>query len=229
MAAGTSAFYQVNIAWVRALLWAVSSRDVRGLENVPRKGPLILASNHLNNADPPVLGATTPREISWLTKAEWFKTPLIGWMFKMGGMIPVRRFEADLGALREAQEMLQAGGCLGMFPEGTRSKTAELQRGEPGSALIALRTGAPVQPVALWGTEKVRLPRDLAGSHAGACAVREAVHAGAPEAHHAGGGRGGDGPDHAGDRSAFAGEVSWGVWERSERTGKGSRGVVKPE
>jgi 1-acyl-sn-glycerol-3-phosphate acyltransferase len=161
VAAGTSAFYQLNIAWVRALLWAVSSRDVRGLENVPREGPLILASNHLNNADPPVITATTPRQISWLTKAEWFKTPVIGWMFKMGGMIPVRRFEADLGALREAQQMLSEGGCLGMFPEGTRSKTAQLQRGEPGSALIALRTGAPVQPVALWGTEKVRLPRDL--------------------------------------------------------------------
>jgi 1-acyl-sn-glycerol-3-phosphate acyltransferase len=122
---------------------------------------LILASNHLNNADPPLLTAVTPRQISWLTKAEWFKTPVIGWMFKTGGMIPVRRFEADLGALREAQELLKAGGCLGMFPEGTRSRTAQLQSGEPGSALIALRTGSPVQPVALWGTEKVRLPRDL--------------------------------------------------------------------
>lgn len=154
-------FYYANMVWVKALLMAVTSRDIQGRENVPRKGPLILASNHLSNGDPPILTAATPRQIAWLTKAEWFKTPIIGAMFRMGGMLPVRRFEADLQALRRVQELLKRGGCLGMFPEGTRSLDGVLHKGEPGSALVALRTGAPIQPVAIWGTEHVKLPRDL--------------------------------------------------------------------
>jgi len=156
-------FYEANIAWVRGLLLLVTSRDVQGRDNVPKTGPLILTSNHLNNADPPILTGSFPRQISWMTKAEWFKTPLVGWMFKQGGMIPVRRFEADLQALRQSQEVLKQGRVLGMFPEGTRSKNKQLKQGEPGSALIALRSGAPVLPVAIWGTENVRLPRDIIG------------------------------------------------------------------
>jgi 1-acyl-sn-glycerol-3-phosphate acyltransferase len=156
-----SIFYAINISWVRALLFLDTSRDVKGKENVPRKGPLIIVSNHLNNADAPILTAEMPREVSWLTKAEWFKTPFIGWMFGAGGMIPVRRFEADLHALREAQLRLKDGGCLGMFPEGTRSKDRILHVGEPGTAIIALRTGAPVVPIAIWGTEIVKLPKDM--------------------------------------------------------------------
>ena len=86
-------------------------------------------------------------------------------MFRLAGMIPVRRFEADLHALREAQKLLDSGGCLGMFPEGHRSHGEGLQQGEPGSALIALRSGAPVVPVALWGTEHVKLPLDMFRRH----------------------------------------------------------------
>ena len=157
----TRIFYYANLGWVKALLLVVSSRDVKGKENVPRKGPLIVVSNHLSNGDPPVVTSTVPRRLAWMTKAEWFKTPVIGWLFKMAGMVPVRRFEADLKALRKAQEVLENGGALGMFPEGTRSGPKGLQKGEPGSALIALRSGAPVQPMALWGTEHVKLPRAL--------------------------------------------------------------------
>jgi len=156
-----SVFYYANLTWVRLILLVVGNLDIQGRENVPRDGPLILACNHLNNADPPVLTHATPRQIAWLTKAEWFSTPVIGPMMKIGGMIPVRRFDADLKALRQAQEHLQQGGCLGMFPEGTRSHGEGLKRGEPGSALIALRSGAPVQPVAIWGTEHVKFPRDF--------------------------------------------------------------------
>jgi 1-acyl-sn-glycerol-3-phosphate acyltransferase len=159
----TEIFYRINSAWVQALVFLCTKRDIKGRENVPRKGALILVSNHMNNADPPVIEIAIPRNIKWLTKAEWFKTPVIGWMFRLAGMIPVKRFEADLHALRAAQKLLDGGGCLGMFPEGTRSKGQGLKEGEPGSALIALRSGAPVLPVALWGTEKVKLPRDMLG------------------------------------------------------------------
>ncbi|MEO8457597.1 MAG: lysophospholipid acyltransferase family protein [Chloroflexota bacterium] len=157
----TTLFYYLNLSWVRGILFFDTSRDIKGRENVPRKGPLIVVSNHLNNADSPILTAAVPRQVSWLTKAEWFHTPGIGWMFGAGGMIPVRRAEADLHALRAAQERLKEGGCLGMFPEGHRSKDGVMHEAEPGTALIALRTGAPIQPVAIWGTEGVRLPKDM--------------------------------------------------------------------
>lgn len=156
-----SVFYQANVTWVRGLLLWAARRDIQGTENMPRKGPLIITCNHLNNADSPILTEAIPREVAWLTKAEWFSTPGIGWMFRAGGMIPVRREAADLHALREAQEALKQGRALGMFPEGHRSRTGGLQTGEPGSALIALRTGAPILPIAIWGTEKVKLPRDM--------------------------------------------------------------------
>jgi 1-acyl-sn-glycerol-3-phosphate acyltransferase len=154
-------FYQVNLLWVRAVMNVVSSRTIKGRANVPKTGAFILASNHLGNTDPPVLTASIPRQIHWLTKAEWFETPVMGPAFKLGGMIPVRRFEADLAALRKAQEVLRDGGVLGMFPEGTRSRTGGLKEGEPGSALIALRTGAPILPVGIWGGESFKVPRDL--------------------------------------------------------------------
>lgn len=154
-------FYYLNLFWVRALLMLITSRDVQGRENVPREGALIVASNHLSNGDPPILTVAVPRRIAWMTKAEWFKTPVIGPLFRLAGMIPVRRFEADLQALRQAQNLLREGGVLAMFPEGTRGGDKGLRAGELGTALIALRSGTPIVPIAIWGTEHVKLPRDF--------------------------------------------------------------------
>jgi 1-acyl-sn-glycerol-3-phosphate acyltransferase len=155
------AFYYFNLTWTRAVLMLASSRDIQGRENVPRKGALIVASNHLSNGDPLVLTVAIPRRIAWMTKAEWFKTPIIGPLLRLGGMIPVRRFEADLQALRRAQSLLRDGGVLAMFPEGTRGGDKGLRAGEPGTALIALRTSTQIVPIAIWGTEHVKLPRDI--------------------------------------------------------------------
>lgn len=156
-------FYYLNLAWVKLLLFFVTSIEVIDRNNTPKRGPIIIVCNHLNNADPPILTGTIPRRIYWLTKIEWFKTPVIGGMFHMAGMIPVKRFEADLHALRLCERALKKGWALGMFPEGTRSKSGALRPGEPGSALLALRTGAPILPVAIWGTENVKLPRAILG------------------------------------------------------------------
>ncbi len=154
-------FYWLNVwTWIRATLWVVTSQDVVGKENIPRKGALIFTCNHFSVGDPPLLIGIFPRRIVWMAKQELFDLPLLGKLYNMGGFIPVRRFEGDLRAIRRSQDALRRGHVLGMFPEGTRSG-GRLGRAEPGTALIALRTGALVLPVAIWGTEHVRLPRDL--------------------------------------------------------------------
>ncbi len=146
--------------WVRLILLIVTSRDIKGRENIPREGGVILTSNHFSVGDPPILTGVFPRRLAWMAKQELFDIPVFGKLYNMGGFIPVRRFEGDLHALRLSQRALRRGLVLGMFPEGTRSG-GRLGRGEPGSALIALRTGAPILPVAIWGTENAKLPRDL--------------------------------------------------------------------
>lgn len=155
-------FYWVNIrSWASALVWLVTRRDIKGREGIPRKGGLILASNHLNLTDPPILSIVMPRRVVWMSKQELFDIPVFGLLYHLFGCIPVRRFQADLRALRRSQDALQRGLVLGMFPEGTRSAGRGLGQAEPGTALLAIRTDTPVMPVAIWGTEGVKLPRDF--------------------------------------------------------------------
>jgi 1-acyl-sn-glycerol-3-phosphate acyltransferase len=155
-------YYWLNVkTWVRLVVTINVRRRITGLEHIPRKGALILASNHLNVADPPMLTAVTPRRIAWLTKRELFDIPVVGVLYHLFGCLPVRRFSADLQALRLAQDALKRGLVLGMFPEGTRSLDHRLGEGEPGTALLAMRTNTPILPTAVWGTENMKLPRDF--------------------------------------------------------------------
>ena len=166
-------FYWLNVrTWVTLVIWFAARLKVDGLANLPRSGPVILVSNHFNLGDPPVLTYVLPRRIVWMAKQELFDTPVIGWLFRAFGLIPVRRFEGDLKALRKAQGALKRGHVLGMFPEGTRSAGKGLGEGEPGTAFIALRTGAPIVPVAIWGTEGIKLPRDAFRFHGSRITVR---------------------------------------------------------
>jgi len=160
----TPPFYWSFLGLVKAIVFTFARVEVSGKENVPRRGPLIVAANHFNNADPPVLGATVPRRLCFMAKHEMFQWPVLGLAARLGGAFPVRRSEADLGALRKASAVLRRGEALAMFPEGTRSTDARLHKAHPGTALLALRSEAPVLPVAISGTEKVvliRLPLDL--------------------------------------------------------------------
>jgi 1-acyl-sn-glycerol-3-phosphate acyltransferase len=155
-------YYWVNVkTWVRLLIWLVIDRHVKGRERVPARGAFILAGNHLNLADPPIFTGLTPRRIVWMGKQELFDIPVFGVLYHLFGCIPVRRFQADLRALRRSEDALRRGLVLGMFPEGTRSGESGLGRGEPGTALVAMRTNTPVMPVAIWGTEGIKLPRDF--------------------------------------------------------------------
>ena len=128
-----------------------------GLDNLPKSGGVIMVSNHLSSADPPMLAsALYPRWPKFMAKIELLQKGFIGYLFAMCGVFPVRRFEADLGALREAQRLLARGESVGVLPEGHRSDTAEMNEAYPGAALIALRSGAPVLPVAITGSQELR-------------------------------------------------------------------------
>lgn len=155
---GVPAFYWTCTYLLRGILWVVGRWVVTGRENIPAEGAVLFVSNHLNNADPPILSAAIPRRrVRYLAKIELFKLPF-GVVPRMYGALPIRRGEADLGAMLSAERVLRQGGVLGMFPEGTRSRTGYLGKPHPGTALFALRTGATVLPCAMTGTERLRNP-----------------------------------------------------------------------
>jgi 1-acyl-sn-glycerol-3-phosphate acyltransferase len=143
--------------WLARLLLLVFTRwEVKGKENVPTSGALIVVANHLHNADPPILGASIPRKLLFMAKEELFQSWPGGFFISAVGAFPVRRGGQDRRALKTAQAMLRQGMVVAMFPEGTRSKTAQLQTAFPGSALVALQCGAPVLPVGITGSDKLR-------------------------------------------------------------------------
>lgn len=151
-------FYWLMTRLLWLAVWTFGRYEVTGRERVPPSAPLLVVANHLNIADPPLLGAAIPRPIHFMAKRELFDKRLSGFFIRLFGAFPVRRFEADLQALREAQRILQGGGVIGMFPEGHRSRGRGLQRPFPGTALIALRTGATILPVGITGTEAITTP-----------------------------------------------------------------------
>lgn len=128
------------------------------LDRIPREGPLIIASNHLSNADGVIVGGwLTPRlgrRIHWLGKREMLEWPIVGRMASAGSVHPVDRGAADVEAFRLAQRILDEGHVLVVFPEGTRSTTGGLQEAKDGLALLALRSGAPILPVGVSGTDR---------------------------------------------------------------------------
>lgn len=153
--------YRFLTGLTRLLVRTFSRCEVVGIERVPLDGPLVIVANHLHLLDPPLLAATTPRRVHPMAKRELFETPLVGWVLWPYGAFPVRRFSADMGALRAARNLLRHDAAVLMFPEGTRSKDARLHPALPGAAMVALLAGAPVLPVAITGTEDVRIPGSL--------------------------------------------------------------------
>ncbi|MBN1438613.1 MAG: 1-acyl-sn-glycerol-3-phosphate acyltransferase [Anaerolineales bacterium] len=139
---------------VSILLHAVSKATVIGVENVPPEGPFLLTPNHLSQIDTPFVLAAIPRRMGVFAARKYRKNPFLRVLFETMGCIWVRQFEADREALRQAIHFLKNGGALGVAPEGTRSReTHALLPGRGGAALLASRSGVPVLPVAIWGTE----------------------------------------------------------------------------
>jgi 1-acyl-sn-glycerol-3-phosphate acyltransferase len=128
--------------------------DKDALKDVPRRGPLIIASNHINSLEVPLMFAFLQKHnLYGVAKVETWDNKFMGWLFDLWEAIPIRRGELDLDAVRRSLDVLKAGNLLAVSPEGTRSRHGRLLRAQPGIALLALRSGAPVLPVAHWGGE----------------------------------------------------------------------------
>jgi len=125
-------------------------------EKVPAAGPVILAPNHFSFMDHFFLGAFIRRKVRYMAKSQLFKPPM-QWIYTHGGVFPVRRGHGDEEAFITANTILARGGCIAMYCEGGRSRTGGLSdRAKPGIGRLALETGAPVVPVAIHGSSKVR-------------------------------------------------------------------------
>lgn len=127
---------------------------VEGVENVPPMGPLIIVANHQGNFDPPLLAATLPRRVRFLAKDGLFRHPVANWFMSTYGAFPLRREGRDPRAFRWALDHLAQDGVLAFFPEGTRSRGA-MSKANIGIARLALKSQAPLLPVAITGTERL--------------------------------------------------------------------------
>jgi 1-acyl-sn-glycerol-3-phosphate acyltransferase len=132
--------------------------NVEGRDRVPRHGPVIVAANHRSFMDSLFLPLVIPRRVTFVAKAEYFDSPKTAWFFRGVGQIPIRREGGDAseGALLAAMDVLRTGQVFGIYPEGTRTRDGYLHRGHTGVARLALRSGAPIVPVGLIGTDEVQ-------------------------------------------------------------------------
>jgi len=137
-----------------------------GIEHVPRTGSLLLVANHSSFLDPPIVGGSTPRPVSFMAKEELFRIPLFGGLIRRLNARPVRRDGGDPAALRTALRVLEDGGALLVFPEGTRGPEGELRQGKAGAGMLAVLSGAAVVPVYISGSGQAwprgrKLPRPV--------------------------------------------------------------------
>jgi 1-acyl-sn-glycerol-3-phosphate acyltransferase len=145
--------YKSLTSLMRLAVFAFAKWDVSGVEHIPEDQGCVLVSNHVHIIDPPLLAASSPsRRLRTMAKQELFSLPLIGWIFTAYGAYSVKRNGRDLRALRESLRLISTGEAILLFVEGTRSGGGPLQTGHGGAALIALKSGKPVIPVSIQGS-----------------------------------------------------------------------------
>jgi len=132
---------------------------VYGRENVPAKGGFILAGNHVSYLDPPAVGSACPRGVHFMARHDLFKIPVLGWWLRSVGVFEVKRESADVSAIKQAIRCLRSSKGLALFPQGRRSGIENLEQDiQAGIGFIAQKSGVPVVPVFVKGTEKA-LPK----------------------------------------------------------------------
>ncbi len=166
---GLTLYSRFIAASCRFGLQSIARVRVEGVEDLPTSGPLIVAANHMSNADPPFIGGwlapALGRRPTFLAKDALFKGPL-GILIRSLGAEPVKAGGSDIGAYRVAKGILDRGGVVAILPEGTRSFDGVLAQPKPGVSLLATRTGAPVLPIGISGTDEL-IGRDQKWPHIG--------------------------------------------------------------
>lgn len=155
-------FYDGAKAILRPLTKTLFAVTATGDENVPVNGPLIVAANHRSYLDPPLLGSWFPRTVHYMAKEELFRIPILGTLIRWSNAFPVARGEGDVGSVRRALRILKEGGVVGIFPEGTRNLTGDVEA-KAGAVLLATIARCPIVPVGLSRTNLAW--RRLRGSH----------------------------------------------------------------
>lgn len=152
--------YTVLVAIIRFLVRLIWGLDLNGVERIPKDTGAIIAGNHTTWFDPVVLAAAIRRPIHFMAKAELFSYPIFNWLLPRLHAFPVRRGLADRDAIWISQERVNGGHLVGMFPEGTRNKTADpVLAIQGGAALIAIKTGVPIIPVVITKGQRRGLRR----------------------------------------------------------------------
>lgn len=151
-------FYSVLKVILRIMFKIFLRLEVKGTENIPAAGPLVIASNHLSLLDPPVIGVAATRKVHFMAKQELF-VPVLGDIYKVLGAFPVKRGGADRTAIKHGIDLMLDGGVLAIFPEGTRSKTGALGKAEPGALMMAGKANAAIVPTCVKGTDIKRQGR----------------------------------------------------------------------
>ena len=149
--------YKAVYHGARSLIEVFATLEVTGWEGVPA-GACLFASNHQSMLDPPLVGSSLPREISFIARRSLFDNPVFGFVIRACHSIPVDRGEADIGAIRAALNALASGEGLLIFPEGTRSHDGDITEPKAGAGLLACKSGVPVIPIRIRGTRDI-LPR----------------------------------------------------------------------
>ncbi|NLX89952.1 MAG: 1-acyl-sn-glycerol-3-phosphate acyltransferase [Syntrophomonadaceae bacterium] len=145
-------FYALIRGLLRSFL-IILGLKVEGLHNLPPKGPVIVAANHVSNWDPILVGVAINRPVHFMAKAELFHNPLLGTILRGLNAFPVNRGSADRNAIRQALELLEKGETLGIFPQGGRRQDTAESSIQPGVGMLAMKSRAAVVPVAVIGTK----------------------------------------------------------------------------
>jgi len=154
---GTDAVWVVGRATIGSLVRLFAPLRVYGSERVPREGGVVLAVNHFHWLDPPVFGATSPRTVYFMAKAEAHRIAGLGHLIRAFGAFSVRRGESDREAVRLMRTVVRDGHALGLFAEGTRQLSGEPGEVKPGAGMVAVQEGVAVVPAAIHGTQHWRV------------------------------------------------------------------------
>ena len=142
-------FYDIGKKIVKTVFTPFFRIEVRFEEDFPRDRGVILACNHVSDLDPIILGIACPVQIHYMAKQELFRVPVLGFIIKKLEAFPVARGKGDTGAVNRAAEIVRAGGVLGIFPEGGRSRDGKFHKVKSGTAVIASQTGADIVPAGI--------------------------------------------------------------------------------